>query len=359
MRLSLHRFVVALAVLSGAVAAPSAKAETLYEFPARVASEAHLRIEASGDIEVIRPLINAFQSEYPTIAVTYGDSLTNDLYERLARACEGDGPMADLVFSSAVDHMVRLANDGCAATEPGLARPGGAGTESFRNQVFGFSFEPAVIVYNKRLLPPAMVPRNRDQLISLIRDNPQVFAGRIGTYDIAASGIGYLFGFFDAEQSSAFGRLIEALGRAEARRFCCTGELLQSIEAGETLIGYNLLGSYAAKRMAEGAPIGIVLPSDYTLVLSRAALIPARAANRDNGRLFLEFLLSEKGQEVAWQSFFFANDRPFPKGVEGPDEESKRGVFRPIPLSPVLILVTDREKRRHFLQEWQQAFEAR
>lgn len=335
-----------------------AQAETVYDFPARVKGGKPLRIEASGDIEVIQPLIAAFQSLHPSISVTYSDSLTNELYSRLEKACAGDAPMADLVFSSAVDHMVRLANDGCAADHALGPDAATSSAESFRNQVFGFTFEPAVIVYNKRLVNKKDVPRTRDQLISLIRDNPQIFAGRIGTYDIAASGIGYLFGFFDAEQSSAFGRLIEALGRAGAKRFCCTGELLQSIETGDMLIGYNLLGSYAARRMAEGAPIGVVLPSDYTLVLSRAALIPRRAGNIENGRLFLDFLLSRKGQDVAGESFFFSADKPLPHGIEGPDEESRRGVFRPIPLSPVLILVTDREKRRHFLEEWQQAFEA-
>lgn len=341
---------LALAILPG-----TAGAETLYEFPARIDSQEHLRIEASGDIEVIRPLISAFQSHYPTISVTYGDSLTNDLYEKLAKSCEKSAPMADLVFSSAVDHMVRLANDGCAAKHLPAGGVIVRDQENFQSEVFGFSFEPAVIVYNRRLLPEKDVPRNRDQLISLIRDNPQAYSGKIGTYDIGASGIGYLFGFFDAEQSSGFGRLIEAFGRADVRRFCCTGELLASIESGETLIGYNLLGSYAARRMAEGAPIGIVLPSDYTLVLSRAAFVPKYAANAGNGRLFLDFLLSEEGQDAAARSFLFSKNRPLPAGVEGPDAENRRGVFRPIPLSPALILVSDREKRRHFLEEWDQA----
>lgn len=342
---------LALALLPG-----TARAETLYEFPARIDSHEHLRIEASGDIEVIQPLISAFQSYYPAISVTYGDSLTNDLYEKLAKACQDPAPMADLVFSSAVDHMVRLANDGCAAERPSSGGVIVPDQENFRNEVFGFSFEPAVIVYNRRLLPKKDVPRNRDQLITLVRDNPQAYSGKIGTYDIAASGIGYLFGFFDAEQSSGFGRLIEAFGRAKVRRFCCTGELLASIESGETLIGYNLLGSYAARRMAEGAPIGIVLPSDYTLVLSRAAFVPKYAANARNGHRFLDFLLSEEGQDAAARSFLFSKNRPFPAGVEGPVAESQRGVFRPIPLSPALVLVTDREKRRHFLEEWDQAF---
>lgn len=343
-----------LALLS--LVRPLSAAEQRYEFKARVQPASRLVIEASGDIEVIRPLIVAFQSDHPDIHVIYGDSLTNELFDRLQTTCNGTGPMADFVFSSSVDHMVRLANDGCAAAHRSAETARIPDYDRWRDEVFGFSFEPAVIVYNRQKVPAADIPRNRDQLIDLIRRKPETYAGRIGTYDIAASGIGYLFGFYDAEQSSAFGRLIEALGRADARRFCCTGALLSSIESGEVLIGYNLLGSYAARRMAEGAPIGIVLPSDYTLVLSRAAFLPARAQNPGNGQLFLDFLLSEKGQKVAAESFHFSQQGPLPAGVEAPEGADLHGVFRPIPISPSLILVTDRQKRRHFLEQWQQAF---
>lgn len=345
-----------LCLASALLASPVAAAEKRYEFKARVQPSRQLTIEASGDIEVIRPLIVAFQSDYPDIDVTYGDSLTNELFDRLRATCGTAGPMADLVFSSSVDHMVRLANDGCAAAYRSPQTERIPDYDRWRDEVFGFSFEPAVIVYNRQKVPAADVPRNRDQLIDLIRRKPDVYAGRVGTYDIAASGIGYLFGFYDAEQSSAFGRLIEALGRADARRFCCTGQLLSGIESGEVLIGYNLLGSYAAARMAEGAPIGIVLPSDYTLVLSRAAFLPARAKNPVSGQLFLDFLLSEKGQKVAAESFHFSEKGPLPAGVEAPEGADLHGVFRPIPISPSLILVTDRQKRRHFLEQWQQAF---
>lgn len=348
--------VVRLLIVLSVLACPVLAAENRYEFKARVQPARPLVIEASGDIEVIRPLIVAFQSDYPDVDVTYGDSLTNELFDRLRATCDGTGPMADLVFSSSVDHMVRLANDGCAAAYRSPETERMPDYNRWRDAVFGFSFEPAVIVYNRQKVPADDIPRNRDQLIDLIRRKPETYAGKIGTYDIAASGIGYLFGFYDAEQSSAFGRLIEALGRADARRFCCTGELLSGIESGDVLIGYNLLGSYAAARMAEGAPVGIVLPSDYTLVLSRAAFLPVRAQNPGNGRLFLDFLLSEKGQRVAAQSFHFSEKGPLPAGVEGPDKADLQGVFRPIPISPSLILVTDRQKRRQFLEQWQQAF---
>ena len=91
-----------------------AMAGTSYEFKALATEAGHLRIEGSGDIEAIEPLIRDFQELEPTLSVTYVDSLTNDLYGMLEEACARGATVADLVFSSSADHMVKLANDGCA-----------------------------------------------------------------------------------------------------------------------------------------------------------------------------------------------------------------------------------------------------
>lgn len=353
----MKRLAILLTIFLATAPAMQAAGEERFEFKARVEDSERLLIEASGDIDAVRPLIAAFQSTHPSIHVTYVDNLTNDLFDKLGAACRNDVPIADLVFSSSVDHMVRLANDGCAQSHVSEETAAIPEYNRWRDEVFGFTFEPAVIVYNKKLVPPADVPRNRDQLIDLIRNKAETYTGRIGTYDMEASGIGYLFGFYDAQQSSAFGRLIEGMGRAKARRYCCTGDLLSDIEAGNVLIGYNLIGSYAARRLLEGAPIGIVLPSDYTLVLSRAAYIPKTAPNPEMAKTFLDFLLSEGGQKAAEESFFFTGNGVLPKGVEGPGAAQLAGIFRPIPISPALIAVTDRHKRKQLLDQWQQAFE--
>ena len=81
-------------------------------------------LKASGDIEAIEPLIRDFQAMEPTLSVTYVDSLTNDLYGMMQEACAKGAAVADLVFSSSADHMVKLANDGCAQphTSPETAR---------------------------------------------------------------------------------------------------------------------------------------------------------------------------------------------------------------------------------------------
>jgi iron(III) transport system substrate-binding protein len=319
-----------------------------------------LRIEASGDIEAIAPLIRDFQQIAPGVSITYVDHLTNELFALMQQACAASQKAPDLVFSSSVDHMVKLANDGCAqayrSPETGRLPP----HAQWHDEVFGFTFEPAVIVYNRDLVPRQDVPLSRDDLADLLRRDPSAYANRIGTYDIARSGIGYLFAFFDAQQSSAFGRLLEGFGRSGARLYCCTGELLDDIATGKIAIGYNLLGSYAYGRFKAGAPIGIVLPSDYTLVLSRAAFIPARAAHAPTGQRFLDYLLSVRGQKVAAeQAFHFAFGEPVPEGVEAVDPDLQSGVYRPIVIGPSLLAVSDAQKRSRLLREWGELFSPR
>lgn len=338
-------------------AAQPAVAAEVYEFPALGAQSGELRIEASGDIEAVGPLIRDFQKSQPGLAITYVDRLTNELYERLVAACEDEKPVADLVFSSSADHMVKLANDGCAQAHVSGETRRSPSFAVWHDEVFGFTYEPAVIVYNAKLVPARDVPRTRDELADLLRAKAAFYHGRVGTYDIARSGIGYLFGFFDAEQSSVSGRLVEALGRADAKLACCTGDLLREIESGRILIGYNLLGSYAYGRYKAGAPIGIVLPRDYALVLSRAALVPRHAARPEAGKRFLDYLLSARGQKLAAQeAFFFAYGKPAPQGVDAAGDAWQAGASRPIVIGPSLLAATDRQKRARILKEWQQSF---
>jgi iron(III) transport system substrate-binding protein len=334
----------------------AAQARDTYHFPAPGGEQQVLTIEASIDITSMEPLIRDFQALEPTVTVDFADSLTNDVFAAAAAACEARKTYADLFITSSSDHVVKLANDGCAQRYDSNAVQSLPEWANWRNEAIGFSFEPAVIVYNKSLVPEADVPHSHGELIELMRAKPGTYDGKIGTYNIAQSGIGFLFALFDAEQSSSFGRLLVGLGRARAVLRCCTGEILTEIESGRLLIGYNLLGSYAYGRVMAGADIGIVLPSDYTLVLSRAAMIPANAANPEAGRLFLDYLISARGQRVAAEkSFFFAFDRPPPKDVVSAHSGEAASFYRPITIGPSLLAPLDRAKRERFLAEWNAA----
>jgi len=350
------RWILALPLL---LMPATATARDAYHFPAPGGEQQVLTIEASIDISAMEPLIRDFQALEPTITVEFADALTNDVFAAAREACDAGRTFADLFITSSSNHVVKLANDACAQRYDSNAAGALPEWANWRDEVIGFTFEPAVIVYNRDLVPSADVPKSHGDLIELLRAKPQLYDGRIGTYDIDQSGIGFLFAFFDAEQSSTFGRLLEGLGRARAALRCCTGEILSEIESGKLLIGYNLLGSYAYQRQAAGAPIGIVLPEDYTLVLSRAAMIPVHAANPEAGRRFLDYLISPRGRRVAAEkAFYFTFDAPPPEDVISAAAGGDTSFYRPIPIGPSLLATLDKAKRARFLKEWMAAMGA-
>ncbi|SNB74277.1 iron(III) transport system substrate-binding protein [Arboricoccus pini] len=343
-----------LTFLAGVMAA-RAEGPPVVFFPASTAPSLVLDIAAATDLVVIEPLIRDFQTLHPEIAIRYRDFQTTDLFSLLQRSCAGDG-RADLALSSAVDELVKLANDGCALahTSPGVdALPSFA---RWRNEVIGVTYEPAVIVYNRLLVPPGEVPHSRAALIDLLRTQPKAYDGLIGSYDIERAAVGYLLASFDAENSTIFGRLLEAFGRSHLRELPRSADLLAELADGKLKIAYNVLGSYAYRALLAGAPIGIVLPRDYVLVLRRGAMIPKNSAQPRLAAAFIDYLLSPRGQATASaRAFYFTPDGPLPRGVEGTSRLSAGDSVRSIPVGPELLAVQDRARRKRFLGLWRQA----
>ncbi|MFD1747357.1 ABC transporter substrate-binding protein [Rhizobium helianthi] len=324
-------------------------------FPAVGAPEVgRLVIHAATDLEAMRPLVTDFQQLAPGIAVEIRDFVTNDLFRDVATACAKEQETADIILSSSVDQLVRLANDGCAQPHQSIETRRVPAWANWRDEIFGFTFEPVVFGYDKRTVPPEDVPVSHEALVDLLRRKAEDYRGRIGTYDISASGIGYLLAFYDSRQApTTYGRLIESVSRVEPVIRCCNNEVLDALANGQVRIAYNVLGSYAYAAMRSNPALGIVIPQDYTLVLSRGAMIPSTARNSALGRRFLDYLLSQRSRDVALRSsFFFAEDAPLPDGVEGPDNLIESGVGRPIRIGPALLAAQDEIQKRTFIDSW-------
>ncbi|PWV97481.1 iron(III) transport system substrate-binding protein [Hoeflea marina] len=343
---------LALAVAFGALTG-GAGAATETRFAARADDPRTLVIASVTDLDFMRPLIAAFQRQHPDIAVTYVEDTSNNLDAAVTTACNGGRFIADLVISSSIAQQVRLVNNGCASpvqsaiveTLPDWAR--------WRGELFGLTYEPAVMVYNKQAFAGQEPPKSRFDLIDMMRQTGRL-DGRIATYDIEQSGVGYLFAFQDAAEASTWGRLMEGFGRNNVRTFCCSGDVIDLVASGEALIGYNVLGSYALARALKDPRIGVVLPSDYTLVLARAGFVPKPARDPLAARAFLELLLSADGRAI------LNGDTRLLTSLSGPSalaaiNEGEDTAFRPIPLSPALLVSLDRAKRSRFLSQWRKS----
>ncbi|WP_170133941.1 ABC transporter substrate-binding protein [Palleronia aestuarii] len=211
---------------------------------------------------------------------------------------EGFTVQPDVVISSAMDLQVALVNLemarriylSAATTPPDRA--------NWRSELFGFTFEPAAMIYDRRAISEDEMPRNHQDLAAFVRDNEARFEGRIGTYDVGASGIGYLYATQDSLQGPQTQRLIEVLVRAGVRTFCCTSEMFDATARGELILAINTIGSYAAAYTRNAPHVGLHFFDDYNLMMTRTAFVPKSARHPALATRFVEFLLSEAGQSI-------------------------------------------------------------
>jgi iron(III) transport system substrate-binding protein len=312
--------------------------EESHSYPATGPRE--LRILSTADRDVFEPIIEAFQARYGDVSIVYDVASST----QVMTALYDEDAAYDLAISSAMDLQTKLANDGLARTYASPATDRLPVWAKWRNQVFGFTQEPAVLVVNQAAFAGLEMPRNRETLIDMLRDNPDVFENRIGTYDVRVSGLGYLFATQDSRNTESFWRLTEVMGRLDARLYCCSGDMIREVARGDLVLAYNVLGSYARARLADTPGIAVVEMDDFVSVMLRTALIPLGARSVDEAGLMIDFLA---GMDAAPE---LVARTGLPPVMAGTTEDE--GVIRPIRLGPGLLVFLDRMRRDTFLRAW-------
>ena len=264
-----------------------------------------LVVHASNSLPVFRGVLEDFHRIHPALRLEYTELPTQALYDQIiARrrdaASEKSGP--DLVISSAMDLQTKLANDGYALPHDSPETRALPAWANWRDEVFSTGTDPIVMVYDTRRLDATRAPRTRRALLSLLQAPDRPLAGAVSTYDVGASAIGYLAATQDTRLDSMAPALLAALGQNDAALYASSDDALDMLERGDATLAYNVLESYTRHRIERGAPLAVIYPRDYTLMLSRAALIPRQAPRPDLGAMFLDYLLSPRGQHMIAQA---------------------------------------------------------
>src|SRR5690606_38815041 len=168
---------------------PDAAQARTTQYPAPDGSNATvMAILGVTDTPLFEAFITGFQQQHPDVTVIYEETDSLPLFERFLG---GDvDPAPDLLISSASDLQIKLANDGHAMAYESPYLAGLPSWAHWRNEVFGFTFEPAVIIYNPALISSDEVPRTHLTLAEMLETQTARFRGRIATYDIGLSGVG-------------------------------------------------------------------------------------------------------------------------------------------------------------------------
>ncbi|MCI5109879.1 MAG: extracellular solute-binding protein [Marivita sp.] len=306
-----------------------------------------LRVISTADLEVFEPYLRAFQSSQPSLTIDYTVVSSTELHKAVR-----EGAAFDLALSSAMDLQFQLANDGFAQSHQSEATAALPDWARWRDLIFAFTAEPAVVVLSTQRFDGLKLPTTRQELVTLLREYPERFEGAVGTYDVRDSGLGYLFATQEARSTDAYWRLSEVMGRLNPQLYCCSGQMIDDVAQGRLALAYNVLGSYAAERLARdsGGQVQILGMEDFTNVILRTAIIPSQARETAAAGALID-MLARLGQRET------PDDWPLPPlGQTGAD--SLVG-FGPIRLGPALMVYLDPLNRRAFLTEWENALEQR
>lgn len=317
---------------------------------------AELVVYSTLDQRLAAPLINEFQRENPGIAVRYEDLLAGEIAARVVAETNAGRPTADFVFSSAMDMQIKLANDGFAQAVDVPESHSWPRWANWRDTAFAMTFEPGVLVYHKPSFPNGP-PQSRLELIKWLQTAPPSMQGRIGTYDIESSAVGYLYLARDEEHFADIWALVRAMGAGGLQTFPTSQDIIDRVADGRLVLGYNILGSYAADQARIAPDLGLVLLRDFTVVVSRVALVPRAARSPELGTAFLAFLMGRGGQTLMSERLRLAA-----VSLEVSGENSARAMqlalgdqLRPVAVSPGLLVYLDQAKRALLIAKWKAA----
>jgi iron(III) transport system substrate-binding protein len=321
-------------------------------------NEGKLVVYAATDTKAAEPLIKDFNTLYPDVKVEYNDMNSTEIYNRFISEVAAGGATADVLWSSAMDLQIKLVSDGYGLqykTQELSALPPWA---QMNNTAYGTTFEPAVFVYNKRQVTADEVPQTHADFAKLLTSKTDKFKDKVITYDIEKSGVGFMFITQDLRVNDAkFWDLAKALGAVSVRVQSSTGTMLERVSSGENLLGYNVLGSYALVRAKKDPNLGVVVPKDYTLVLSRVEFISKTAKHPNAAKLWIDYILSKRGQTIIANDSKLYAIRGDVTGETTSAELTKEigNGLKPLQVNVMMLQYMDQTRRLAFLKQWKEA----
>lgn len=318
--------------------------------------EGKVVIYSTTDTKAAGPLIQGFEAAYPRIKVEYNDMNSTELYNRYISEQAAGGNSGDVVWSSSMDTALKLAVD-YAQEYKSPEQSQLPKWAMWKDKAYGTTYEPVVFIYNKRLIPAGEVPDSHSALAKLIASQTDKFSKKVTTYDIEKSGLGFMLSVQDSKADPNYFKTLADVAKGGLAVQSSTGTMMERVSSGENLIGFNILGSYAEARAKTDPSLGISYPKDYTLVLSRVSFISQQAQNGNAAKLWLDYVLSEKGQSILANQADIPSIRNDIEGKNDIDGMTKMlgSALKPIPVDESLLEYLQPKKRLDYIKQWREA----
>lgn len=340
--------------------APEGYLEEYATLLAAAEAEGSVVIYANTEHAAVEPILADFQKAFPKIRADYIEIKAADLYSRVTSEAAAGVLKADVIWSSAMDLQFQMVEDGLAAEYASPEKANIPDWASYDDRIYGVTFEPVVMVYNSKVVSPEEMPATRAEFAQWLVANRDRMKGKVATYDPERSGLGFFAVSEDARNGDALWPLVSAFGAVDAKFYTSTGTMLEKISAGEHAIGYNIIGPYAYLRAERDPNVKVVVPEDYAVVLSRLAMVSEAAPHPNAARVFLDYLLSARGQDVVGNAAHLFAIRPDVTGAATIAGliEAHGDVLKPVEINPDLLETVAPMERLAFFKRWNDALAA-
>ncbi len=255
-----------------------------------------LTIYSNTDQENWAPIIRDFNSKYSWVKVSAANLDSDEVFQRqLSESATGKAP-ADMLVSNAVQAWASYASkpDTLMAYDSPETKQLPEFAQLMPN-VWAMSLDPVGIAYNSALMKNA--PTSIADLAKAVSANPGSFKNKITTRDVKGAwgfSVSHAFAQGNADAWTGLDQILPT-----ARPETSSGTQKEKILSGEYEAGFFISSAvgYPAEK-ASGGLVKFVLPTDGTVVLGRGIGITPKAPHPATAKLFLDFVLSEAGQNA-------------------------------------------------------------
>jgi iron(III) transport system substrate-binding protein len=293
-------------------------------------------------------VLDGFAKAYPNIKLRYTDLEDPVAFARY-RAEQAQGARtADIIIASSPSLWDENRNIALSWT-PADASAYPSFLQQFPG-VFILSPDPTVSIYSKAKLPANRVPNTFPQLVSYVKQYPDLFNKKLVTYT-ANNFFGYS-AFWGLVQKQGWS-VLNALGPAS--KAAPDGVVMaQELATGAANYGYFESGLIrGALTPQQKQLIGWLYMRDFTPLIPRGIAVTKGGANPAAAKTFINWVYSSQGQQILCGAGFTA----FRTGVSCPN--SMAAVQQAVGASNVFLVPfhsTIAQERVGFVKRWHQIF---
>jgi iron(III) transport system substrate-binding protein len=304
-----------------------------------------------------KPVLDAFHELYPWIEVQTLDLGGSEAFERYYAESATGAQTADLIIMPDPTGWLEFVKNRGEAME--YQSPESSQLPDWSMPFPGLytvTTDPMLILYNELVLPEDLRPKGISELVDMATANPDLFTGKITTYDVV---IPFAFGInwaFVRDCGEDTWDLLETLGPMTLPEQS-GGTQLQKLASGEYAVGYFVSSGVFPKLPDLEGIVGWSYIEDGTPVYLRGMAIPSGAKNVNSAKLMLDFCLSHDGQ-VAWSKGGMTPYRADLTAEECP--RTFQSIAQQIGGEEKMVLINYDENatagQTAFVERWNQAF---